>query len=196
MVSGIFPLTTLLNTYTLCFRIQHDLKWRSHVSIYQLGWPLHEGDDFHPQENIEKMAHGEPLTDQVSLGVCVHMRVCPWRCLVSSHWLSVIYKVSHFTSVMSQSLSPTCSCRELNKCDNEALHESRRGGTKENGAKTKFNWRNLFSFCTICIFPWPGWLQQWREYFKQLSGCLPTSSLHTCRQSGSSLLVAVFGGWR
>ncbi|XP_068167581.1 probable gluconokinase isoform X2 [Antennarius striatus] len=30
----------------------------------KLGWPLHEGDDFHPQENIEKMARGEPLTDQ------------------------------------------------------------------------------------------------------------------------------------
>ncbi|XP_049908050.1 probable gluconokinase [Epinephelus moara] len=30
----------------------------------KLGWPLHEGDDFHPQGNIEKMARGEPLTDQ------------------------------------------------------------------------------------------------------------------------------------
>ncbi|XP_032370997.1 probable gluconokinase [Etheostoma spectabile] len=30
----------------------------------KLGWPLHEGDNFHPQGNIEKMARGEPLTDQ------------------------------------------------------------------------------------------------------------------------------------
>ncbi|XP_035514697.1 probable gluconokinase isoform X2 [Morone saxatilis] len=30
----------------------------------KLGWPMHEGDDFHPQENIEKMSRGEPLTDQ------------------------------------------------------------------------------------------------------------------------------------
>uniref|UniRef100_UPI0037E898CA probable gluconokinase n=1 Tax=Semicossyphus pulcher TaxID=241346 RepID=UPI0037E898CA len=30
----------------------------------KLGWPLHEGDDFHPQKNIDKMARGEPLTDQ------------------------------------------------------------------------------------------------------------------------------------
>lgn len=30
----------------------------------KLGWPLHEGDNFHPQENIDKMARGEPLTDQ------------------------------------------------------------------------------------------------------------------------------------
>ncbi|CAK6950533.1 probable gluconokinase [Scomber scombrus] len=30
----------------------------------KLGWPLHEGDNFHPQANIEKMARGEALTDQ------------------------------------------------------------------------------------------------------------------------------------
>ncbi|XP_062237798.1 probable gluconokinase [Platichthys flesus] len=30
----------------------------------KLGWILHEGDDFHPQENVEKMAQGEPLTDE------------------------------------------------------------------------------------------------------------------------------------
>ncbi|XP_041793252.1 probable gluconokinase [Chelmon rostratus] len=30
----------------------------------KLGWPLHEGDNFHPPENIMKMARGEPLTDQ------------------------------------------------------------------------------------------------------------------------------------
>uniref|UniRef100_A0A8C2WLZ4 gluconokinase n=1 Tax=Cyclopterus lumpus TaxID=8103 RepID=A0A8C2WLZ4_CYCLU len=29
-----------------------------------LGWPLHEGDHFHPPGNVEKMARGEPLTDQ------------------------------------------------------------------------------------------------------------------------------------
>ncbi|AWP07234.1 putative gluconokinase-like isoform 3 [Scophthalmus maximus] len=30
----------------------------------KLGWTLHEGDNFHPQENVEKMARGEPLTDE------------------------------------------------------------------------------------------------------------------------------------
>ncbi|XP_056147854.1 probable gluconokinase isoform X2 [Lampris incognitus] len=30
----------------------------------KLGWALYEGDDFHPKENIEKMADGKPLTDQ------------------------------------------------------------------------------------------------------------------------------------
>ncbi|XP_034548915.1 probable gluconokinase [Notolabrus celidotus] len=30
----------------------------------KLGWPLYEGDNFHPQENIDKMALGKPLTDQ------------------------------------------------------------------------------------------------------------------------------------
>ena len=28
-----------------------------------LGWPFHEGDDFHPAANIEKMHRGEALTD-------------------------------------------------------------------------------------------------------------------------------------
>ncbi|KAJ8262805.1 hypothetical protein COCON_G00152620 [Conger conger] len=30
----------------------------------KLGWTLYEGDDYHPKENIEKMASGVPLTDQ------------------------------------------------------------------------------------------------------------------------------------
>lgn len=30
----------------------------------KLGWPLYEGDDFHPRDNIEKMSRGEALTDQ------------------------------------------------------------------------------------------------------------------------------------
>jgi len=28
-----------------------------------LNWPFYDGDDFHPQENIEKMRQGIPLTD-------------------------------------------------------------------------------------------------------------------------------------
>lgn len=28
-----------------------------------LGWPFHDGDDFHPQANIDKMRQGIPLTD-------------------------------------------------------------------------------------------------------------------------------------
>ncbi|KAJ8285423.1 hypothetical protein GJAV_G00026640 [Gymnothorax javanicus] len=30
----------------------------------KLGWRLYEGDDYHPKENIDKMASGAPLTDQ------------------------------------------------------------------------------------------------------------------------------------
>lgn len=30
----------------------------------QLGWDLEEGDDLHPPENVEKMAAGQPLTDE------------------------------------------------------------------------------------------------------------------------------------
>jgi gluconokinase len=28
-----------------------------------LRWPFHDADDFHPQANVDKMARGEPLTD-------------------------------------------------------------------------------------------------------------------------------------
>src|SRR5262249_54931444 len=30
----------------------------------ELGWQFYEGDDFHPQENIEKMRRGESLSDR------------------------------------------------------------------------------------------------------------------------------------
>jgi gluconokinase len=30
----------------------------------QLGWPFYDGDDFHPEENVAKMAAGQPLTDR------------------------------------------------------------------------------------------------------------------------------------
>jgi gluconokinase len=29
----------------------------------RLKWPFHEGDDFHPEENVRKMAKDKPLTD-------------------------------------------------------------------------------------------------------------------------------------
>jgi carbohydrate kinase (thermoresistant glucokinase family) len=30
----------------------------------RLGWAFHDGDDFHPQVNVAKMAAGQPLTDE------------------------------------------------------------------------------------------------------------------------------------
>ena len=30
----------------------------------KLGWPFYEGDDFHPQTNIDKMRSGKPLTEE------------------------------------------------------------------------------------------------------------------------------------
>jgi gluconokinase len=30
---------------------------------HELGWPFYDGDDFHPQANIDKMRQGAPLTD-------------------------------------------------------------------------------------------------------------------------------------
>jgi len=29
-----------------------------------LGWPFHEGDAYHPAANVERMARGQPLTDE------------------------------------------------------------------------------------------------------------------------------------
>ena len=29
----------------------------------RLGWPFYDGDDFHPQANVDKMASGRPLND-------------------------------------------------------------------------------------------------------------------------------------
>lgn len=29
----------------------------------RLGWTFHDGDDYHPAANVEKMSHGIPLTD-------------------------------------------------------------------------------------------------------------------------------------
>jgi len=29
----------------------------------RLGWPFHDGDDYHPPSNVEKMSRREPLTD-------------------------------------------------------------------------------------------------------------------------------------
>lgn len=31
----------------------------------QLGWKFYDGDDYHPEENKQKMAKGIPLNDQV-----------------------------------------------------------------------------------------------------------------------------------
>jgi len=30
----------------------------------ELGWPFYDGDDFHPQTNIDKMQRGVALTDE------------------------------------------------------------------------------------------------------------------------------------
>ena len=43
----------------------------------QLGWDLEEGDDLHPQENIDKMSAGQPLNDEDR---------APWLDTVSS-WI-------------------------------------------------------------------------------------------------------------
>lgn len=35
-----------------------------HILARRLSWPFLDGDDFHPEENVAKMAAGTPLTDE------------------------------------------------------------------------------------------------------------------------------------
>lgn len=49
----------------------------------QTGWPFYDGDDFHPQANVEKMARGEALGDADRQ---------PWLALLAAkmdQWLAV-----------------------------------------------------------------------------------------------------------
>lgn len=43
----------------------------------QTGFPFFDGDDFHPEENIEKMSSGQPLTDKDRItwinSICDHL---------------------------------------------------------------------------------------------------------------------------
>ncbi|OEF27285.1 gluconokinase [Vibrio rumoiensis] len=44
---------------------------KSHIGsllAQQLGFPFFDGDDFHPQTNVDKMRQGIPLTDQDRIG--------------------------------------------------------------------------------------------------------------------------------
>jgi len=47
----------------------------------RLGWALVEGDDLHPQANIDKMAHGIPLddTDRAPWLAAIGARMDAWR---------------------------------------------------------------------------------------------------------------------
>jgi gluconokinase len=40
----------------------------------KLGWPFFDGDDFHPKENVAKMAAGIPLDDQDRIPWLVNLR--------------------------------------------------------------------------------------------------------------------------
>uniref|UniRef100_A0A8C9RDG8 Gluconokinase n=1 Tax=Scleropages formosus TaxID=113540 RepID=A0A8C9RDG8_SCLFO len=43
---------------------QNDSYYHGSERERELGWTLYEGDDYHSKESIDKMARGEPLTDQ------------------------------------------------------------------------------------------------------------------------------------
>jgi carbohydrate kinase (thermoresistant glucokinase family) len=58
----------------------------------ELGWPFHDGDDFHPPANVAKMARGEPLTDDDRAG-----------------WLQALSRRIHLAEVEGTGLVVACS---------------------------------------------------------------------------------------
>lgn len=49
----------------------------------ELGWAFHDGDDFHPPANVEKMRSGVPLTDADRLPWLTELRRVIDRCLAA-----------------------------------------------------------------------------------------------------------------
>lgn len=68
----------------------------------RLGWPLAEGDDFHPEANVAKMSSGTPLTDEDR-----------WP------WLDLIAAWTKEQAQLDQSTVVTCSA--LRRCYRDRL---------------------------------------------------------------------------
>ncbi|HEX5970251.1 MAG TPA: gluconokinase [Intrasporangium sp.] len=69
-------------------------------------WDFAEGDDFHPRENIEKMARGEPLTDEDRW---------PWLRLIGD-WIS---------ERVSRGESAVVACSALRRAYRDVLRDGR-----------------------------------------------------------------------
>jgi len=67
-----------------------------------LGWPFHEGDDFHPPRNVEKMRSGQPLDDEDR-----------------KPWLETLARV--VAQHLSEGSSAVLSCSALKRAYREAL---------------------------------------------------------------------------
>jgi gluconokinase len=73
-----------------------------------LGWPIYEGDDFHPPENVEKMRRGIPLDDRDR-----------------APWLDALHGVIRRTLEAREHAVITCSA--LRKAYRERLHRGLTG---------------------------------------------------------------------
>jgi gluconokinase len=71
-----------------------------------MGWEFAEGDEFHPKGNVEKMARGEPLTDEDRW---------PWLRLVGD-WIS---------ERVSRGQSAVVACSALRRAYRDILREGR-----------------------------------------------------------------------
>lgn len=73
---------------------------------HALGWHFFDGDDFHPEENVQKMAQGTPLNDEDRLP-----------------WLESLQKLIHDQNTNGKSIVLACSAlkesyREILRRDN------------------------------------------------------------------------------
>lgn len=71
-----------------------------------MGWRFAEGDEFHPQANVDKMARGEPLTDEDRW---------PWLRLIGD-WVS---------ETVSRGESAVVTCSSLRRAYRDLLREGR-----------------------------------------------------------------------
>jgi gluconokinase len=74
----------------------------------KLGWPFFDGDDFHPESNIEKMKRGMPLTDEDR-----------------APWLSALRRLIH--ELIEQGKSAVVTCSALKQSYRDLLLEDSKG---------------------------------------------------------------------
>lgn len=72
----------------------------------QLGWPFHDGDDFHPPVNVAKMRAGTPLTDADRNGWLATLRRLIDRLHEDNH--SAVIACSGLKAIYRQQLGPVC----------------------------------------------------------------------------------------
>lgn len=74
----------------------------------RLGWPFYDGDDFHPQTNIDKMRRGQALTEEDRIP-----------------WLAALHAA--VDNLLARNESAVVACSALTRFDREQLLRGDRG---------------------------------------------------------------------